>query len=380
LGAVIRSIVAPKGHATTFVELFFDLIFVFSITQVVGVLHHDLSWSGVGHAILVFWLVWWAWTQFTWALNPADTTHPFIEMGTLAATAVAFFMAVSIPASFAGRALGFAVTYVLVRGIGLWMYARVARANSEGQHAAVRLFTVVSTGGMVAVLVGGWAGGATQLWLWGAAILLDIVAALIAARSEQWGIHAEHFAERHGLIVIVALGETLIVAGAGLAQAEFVGALVGVAFLGVLVSCALWWSYFPVVKPMLEHALGSAATEVRGSMARDAFSLAHFPMLCGIIAYAVALEEALAHPSDPLVPAARLGLALGLLLYLGGSALAMWRATCGSPLARIAIAFVTAGAVVALPTLPATGALAMALTGFVVVALLDERRARRLQA
>ncbi len=246
-----RSIVAPKGHNTTFVELFFDLVFVFCITQVVGVLHHDLSWNGVGHAILIFWLVWWAWTQFTWALNPADATHPFVELGTLAATAVAFFMAVSIPAAFSGRALGFAVTYVLVRALGLWMYSQVARSNDAGQHAAVRLFSVVSTGGLVAVLAGGLVGGTTQVWLWAVAILLDVVAALVAGSADQWGIHAEHFTERHGLIVIIALGETLIVAGAGVAEADFVGDIVGVAFLGVLVSCALWWSYFPVVKPTL---------------------------------------------------------------------------------------------------------------------------------
>ena len=373
-----RSIVAPKGHNTTFVELFFDLVFVFCITQVVGVLHDDLSWRGVGHSILIFWLVWWAWTQFTWALNPADATHPFVELGTLAATAVAFFMAVSIPAAFAGRALGFAVTYVLVRALGLWIYSQVARSNDAGQHAAVRLFSVVSTGGLVAVLAGGLVGGTTQVWLWAVAILLDVVAALIAGSADQWGIHAEHFTERHGLIVIIALGETLIVAGAGVAEADFVGDIVGVAFLGVLVSCALWWSYFPVVKPTLEHALRSAPSEARGAMARDAFSLAHFPMLCGVIAYAVALEDAIAHPSDPLLPAARLALALGMLLFLSGSAFAMWRATCGYPLSRITIAAVTAGAVAALPTVPAAGALAMAFTGVVAVALLDERRARRL--
>ncbi len=113
-------------------------------------------------------------------------------------------------------------------------------------------------------------------------------------------------------------------------------------------------------------------------MARDAFSLAHFPMLCGVIAYAVALEDAIAHPSDPLLPAARLALALGMLLFLSGSAFAMWRATYGYPLSKITIAAFTAGAVAALPTVPAAGALAMAFTSVVAVALLDERRARRL--
>ena len=230
----------------------------------------------------------------------------------------------------------------------------------------------------MAVLVGGWAGGVLQVWLWGLAIALDVGAAVIAGQGKQWGIHAEHFAERHGLIVIIALGETLIVAGAGVAAAEFAGDLVGVALLGVLVSCGLWWTYFPVIKPTLEHALASTHGHARAAMARDAFSLAHFPMLCGVIAYAVALEDAIAHPSVPLAPAARLALALGLLLFLGGSALAMWRANCGHPVTRVTMAAITAGAVAALPTVPAAGALAMALTGVVAVALLDERSARRL--
>ncbi|MEQ1855201.1 MAG: low temperature requirement protein A [Longimicrobiales bacterium] len=373
-----RSIVAPKGHATTFVELFFDLIFVFCITQIVGLLHHDLTWVGVGHSILVFWLVWWAWTQFTWALNPADTTHPFVELGTLAATAIAFFMAVSIPESFSDRALGFAVTYVLVRSLGLWMYTQVARSNHPGQLAAVRLFAVVSTSGLIAVLAGGLLGRPAQTWLWGLAIGLDLVAALVAAGQKEWGIHAEHFAERHGLIVIVALGESLIVAAAGLAEGSFVGDVVGVAFLGVLVSCGLWWTYFPVVKPRLEHALAAAPGDVRGSMARDVYSLAHFPMLFGIVAYAVALEDAIAHPADPLPAAARLAMALGVLLFLSGTALAMWRATCGRPLPRLLVAALTAGTIGALATVPAVVSFAVALVGVVCVAVLDEVEARRL--
>src|SRR5687768_14561646 len=104
-----QTIVSPEDQKVTFVELFFDLVFVFSVTQVVGLLHDGLSWIVVGQAVLVFWLVWWAWTQFTWALNAADTTHPTVELGTLVATAVAFFMAVAVPEAFHDRALWFAV-------------------------------------------------------------------------------------------------------------------------------------------------------------------------------------------------------------------------------------------------------------------------------
>lgn len=372
-----RAITSPGDQSATFVELFFDLVFVFGITQIVGLLHHDMSWGGVGHSVLVFWLLWWAWTQFTWALNAADTTHPFVEFGTLVATAVAFFMAVSIPNTFDGHALWFGVSYVLVRALGLWIYARVASAD-PGQQAAVRLFGVASAGGLMAVLAGALVGGTSQTWLWGLAIALDVAAAVVAGRAQAWGIHAEHFAERHGLIVIIALGESLIVAAAGLTGADFTTDVIAVSFLGVLISCALWWTYFPVAKPELERALASTPAAERGRVARDVFSLAHFPMLCGVVAYAVALEEAIAHPGDPLAPSGRLALALGLLLFVGGTALAMWRATCGRPFVRVAIIVVTALVLVSIPGQPAFVSLALALVGVGLVALLDERRADRM--
>jgi low temperature requirement protein LtrA len=372
-----RAITSPGNQSATFVELFFDLVFVFCLTQIVGLLHHDLSWSGVGHSILVFWLVWWAWTQFTWALNAADTTHPLVELGTLIATAVAFFMAVAIPNSFGGHAIWFAVAYVLVRGLGLWIYAQVARAN-PGQHAAVRLFAGASTAGMVAVLVGAFVGGVGQTWIWSAAILLDVLAALIGGSAQGWDIHADHFAERHGLIVIIALGESLIVSAAGLTGAELTAALVAASILGVLTSCALWWTYFPIVKSELEHALAAVAPAKQGSTARDVYSLAHFPMLCGIVSYAVALEEAIAHPGEPLATSGRTALALGLLLFVGGTALAMWRATCGRPVARVAIIVVTATALLLLESEPAFASLSVALAGVALIAVLDERRAQRM--
>lgn len=374
-----RAITSPGDQSATFVELFFDLVFVFGLTQIVGLLHHDMSWAGVGRAMLVFWLVWWAWTQFTWALNAADTTHPFVELTTLAATAVAFFMSVAIPNSFAGHALWFGVSYVLVRGLGLWVYARVASAN-PGQHAAVRLFATASAGGLIAVLAGALAGGAAQAWLWGLAIVLDVMAALIGGRARDWNIHADHFAERHGLIVIIALGESLIVAAAGLTGSEFTGDLIAVSFLGVLIACALWWTYFPVAKPELEQALATVPPAEQGAMARDVFSLAHFPMLCGVVAYAVALEEAIAHPGDPLPSSGRLALALGLLLFVGGTAVAMWRATCGRPWSRAVIITAAAATLYLLSTLPAYGSLGVALAGVGLVAFLDGRRAERLRA
>jgi low temperature requirement protein LtrA len=229
-----QTIVSPEDQKVTFVELFFDLVFVFSVTQVVSLLHHGLGWSAVGQTILVFWLVWWAWSQFTWALNAADTTHHLVELGVLVATAVAFFMAVALPGAFQDRSLWFAVTYVLVRVIGLTLHASVA-SEDPLQRAAVRAFTLVSVGGLLAVLIGGLIGGTAQYWFWGLAILLDVVAAAVGGQAEGWNLHPDHFGERHCLFVIIALGETLIVAAGGVTDAVWTADLVAVAILAVAI-------------------------------------------------------------------------------------------------------------------------------------------------
>lgn len=373
-----RPIVSSEGQGASFVELFFDLVFVFGLTQLVAFLHHDLTWVGAGKATLIFWMVWWAWTQFTWALNSADATHPFVELATLGATAIAFFMAVAIPEAFGSGSRWFAVTYVLVRVVGLILYTSVASTHPQ-QRAAVRNFALLSTGGLVAAVLGGYLGGALQVYLWGATILLDIVAALVAGESAHWKLYAEHFAERHGLVVIIALGESLIVAAGGLVGVDFAGDVLGVAILAVLISCGLWWTYFPIAKPELERALAAIEGVEQTRMARDAFTLAHFPMLCGVIAYAVGLEDALAHPSDPLSAEGRLAIALGLMLFVGGTAIAMWRATCGNPTQRVVISGAAALGVYLAAGIPPAGTLGIAFAGVGIIAFLDERGAERLR-
>ena len=367
-----KPIVSPEDQSATFIELFFDLVFVFSVTQVVGLFHGELNWTVVGQAILVFWLVWWAWTQFTWALNAADTTHHLVELGTLVATAVAFFMAVALPDAFQGRGLWFAVPYVLGRVIGLTLYAWVASADPS-QRAAVRNFAVVSLGGLAAVLIGGFMGGAMQYWFWGLAILLDIIAAAVGGQAEGWNLHPEHFGERHGLFVIIALGETLIVAAGGVTGVPWTGSLIVIAVLAVAITCGLWWSYFTRAKPELDRALESSHGAEQSTMARDVFSLIHFPMLCGVIAYAVAIEEAIAHPAEPLQFAGRIALAAGLVLFVGGMAVAIWRATRRLFLPRLILSAGTAILVVAVTGVAPLLTLAIAFAGILVIVALEQR-------
>jgi low temperature requirement protein LtrA len=222
-------------------------------------------------------------------------------------------------------------------------------------------------------------GGTAQYWLWGLAILLDVLAALLGARSESWDIHPDHFVERHGLIIIIALGEGLIVAASGLAGVERTSALVAVAVLSVGVACGLWWSYFPYVKPALEAALHHASGARQSMMARDAFSLAHFPMLCGIIGFAAAVEEAVRHPADALTVQGRWALAVGVALFLWGTALAKWRCVGTLHVSRFGVVAATTVAVAFWPA-RSWGSLLLALGGVTALVAMEQREVEKRRA
>ncbi|MFV1988973.1 MAG: low temperature requirement protein A, partial [Gemmatimonadota bacterium] len=372
--AQTRSIVSPHDQSVTFVELFFDLVFVYSVTQVVGHLHHHLDWVGVGQSVLVFWLVWWAWTQFTWALNAADTTHVSVEIVTLLATGVAFFMAVALPGAFTAGPLLFAIPYVVVRAIGLGLYARVAWEASESQHASVRSFALMSVGGLAAVIGGAVAGGTTQYWLWGIAILLDVIAAFAVGGTDGWDLHPEHFAERHGLFVIIALGESLIVAAAGLTQAEFSVTVLLVGALAVGTTCALWWTYFACAKPTLDEELERRTGAELSQLARDAYTLLHFPLALGVIAFASAIEGIVAHPSEPLDLANRFALGVGVVLFTGTMSVALWRATGKLHALRLGLSLATCVAIVAVGGVVPIFTLSIAFAGSLLIGVLEHRK------
>jgi low temperature requirement protein LtrA len=363
------SIVSPDDQKVTFVELFFDLVFVYCVTQVASLIHGHFDLTSAGAALVVFWLVWWAWTQFTWALNAANTDHHRVQVVTLLATAIAFLMGVGIPRALGDEALWFAAPYVAVRVVGLLLYYWVAWGD-PAQRQAVNIFALFSLGGLAVVLAGALMGGPPQYWLWGLAIALDLVAAGIGGNREGWNLHPDHFVERHGLIVIIALGETLIVAAAGLADAAKTGAVIATAVLAVAVTCGLWWTYFHGVRLTFEHALASRTGHARSCLARDVFSVLHFPMLCGVIAMAAATEEALTHPNDTLTADGRIFLAAGAVLFVCGTAAATWRAAGHVHPWRWILA-PGAGAAVAMLATPPWMALAILLTMLVIISALE---------
>jgi low temperature requirement protein LtrA len=331
---------APEAQPVTFVELFFDLVFVFAVTEVTALTAEHLDPGGVARSAVLFWLIWWAWTQFTWTLSPADTQHTVVRALTLAATAAAFVMAASIPNAYEDGPFWFAVPYVLIRALGLGLQVRVDKERSV-DGAMSTTWVWVSTVGLGVVLLGGAVDDPARTWVWVAAIVIDLVAAGLAAGDAVWDLDTAHFSERHGLFVIIALGESLIVAGTTVASDERSNALAMAAGGVLVVACLLWWTYFGQLKETMEQAFAAAPPEEVGAVARDAYSLGHFPLICGIILFAVAVKEEIHHPDEPSPGGVVACLAVGVALFVGASAFAYWRTTGRVLVARLVILAVT---------------------------------------
>ena len=366
-----RSLHAPGEQPVAFVELFFDLVFVFAVTQITASTAKDLTWSGVARSLLLFWLIWWAWTQFTWTLNPADTLHRAVRAITLAATAAAFAMAASVRRAFAEDPLWFALPYVVVRVLGLWLQVKVDREQGAEDERTILRWTAGSAIGLVLVLIGAFVDPPARNWVWFAVIVADVIATSAAGRGKTWDLSPSHVSERHGLFVIIALGESLILAGSAVAGNERTVALVAVALASLALIALLWWSYFDWFKDELEHGLAAVPATELGRLTRDAFSLTHYPLMMGIVFIAAAVEEIMLHPQDSAPRKVLLSLAGGLVLFLGSTVLAYGR-THRKLLTRRLVITVVAGLVVAmLPETVPWVALAIAAAGVLALIIAE---------
>ena len=192
-------------------ELFFDLVFVYAITQVVKLIIHDLTPSGVFHGLLVLALLWWGWGNFTWATNSVDLSPRWVRVGVLVGMAPVFVMSQAVPFAFEGQGLWVAVGYVIVRAIALWLSWLGARDDEE-QARGIRLYASAGVIGPVLIIIGTFMGDGMQWW-WLAGFVAELAASGVAGQAE-WHLAPGHFAERHGLIIIIALGEAIIAVGA----------------------------------------------------------------------------------------------------------------------------------------------------------------------
>jgi low temperature requirement protein LtrA len=359
-----------EEQGATFVELFFDLVFVFAVTQVAGVLAHDPTWMGVFHGLVIFWLVWWAWTQYTWSLNEADTEHHAVRLITLTSTAIAFVMAVTIPVLAEPIGWLFPLSYLILRITGIGLQWLLAGGDSEWARA-VRVWTLTSSAGLIAVVGAILLPPQYRYQALAVAALLDVGAALRAGRNE-WRLYPKHFAERHGLFVIIALGEALIAAGVSATGQDLDEGLLVVTVTVVAAACGLWWTYFGWAKDALEAGLVAQPAARVGRYARDVYSFAHYPLLFGVIGFAVAIEEAMAHPKTVLEPSGVVALIAGVLLFIGGTALALALGGVKVPLMRwVGLAVIAASTPLALAA-PAWLALSV-VAGLVILLALVER-------
>jgi low temperature requirement protein LtrA len=368
----VTSIRGTEEQGATFVELFFDLVFVFAVTQVTASLAHDLTVSGLGRALIVFWLVWWAWTQYTWSLNQADTEHVRIRFITLLATALAFLMAVTVPLITTEWGWLFALAYLVLRMVGISLQLRLS-GNDIVWARSVQTWALMSSLGLLAILTAMFLPPDRRFLALGAAAILDVIAALRAGRTE-WRLFPGHFSERHGLFVIIALGEALIAAGVTLSDQPLSGRLLMVAVTAVAGTCALWWTYFGWAKDRLEVAMRSQSPARLGRYARDVYSFGHFPLILGVIGYAISVEETIAHPQDPLAVPGMLALGFGVGLIVGGTALALTMAGVRVPAVRWWMMIVLLASIPTLGLIPAWVALALVSLLVAVLALVEERR------
>lgn len=312
-----------EERKTSYLELFFDLVFVFAITQVTSLILEDTSAAGFARAALVLGLVWWAWSAYAWMTNAIDVDNFVTRLIVLAAMAAAFFMALAVPDAYQDEGVWFAVAYFTVRILNTTLFSWGVRHDPGQLRATFRLAPWFLVAALVA-LVGGFADADNRAYFWLASLTIDVVGTLTVARA-NWRVSPTHFAERFALIVIIALGESIVAIGLATSDLErdltFALSVV-IAFAGV---AALWWAYFDFTAIAAERALIRASPEARVSLARDVFTFFHYPIVLGIILYAVAAKKTLAHPSDPLSGAGRWALGLGVAFFLSGFVLARFR-------------------------------------------------------
>ena len=370
-----KDLTTPERQGADFVELFFDLIFVYAITRITGMTAHHLDAVHILQSMLIFWLIWWGWTQFTWALNAANTRLAQVRMMVLIATGIAFVMASSVDEAFGDGVMWFVVPYILIRLIGLALYIRVTTNLSE-MNSAVKDYALPSILGLIAVFAGGLADPSYRAFWWIGAIVLDMLAGYLGGRSEGWDLQTNHFAERHGLIVIIALGESLIVAANAIDSQARSHDLLIVGGLAVMITCLLWWSYFAWINEHMEDHFEKTSGSIQARLARDTYSFIHFPLVMGIIGVSVGFELILGHPHDMLSPSVAHALCVGYALFVGSTAVSVYRSSKLILLPRMIILVLTLTAIELSIGHSPKIALSMIVIGLIVTITLEWKKCR----
>ena len=305
-----------EGERVLPLELFFDLVFVLALTQCTALMAGKPTWSGLAEGMLVLAVLWWSWTGYTWLTSVVDPEEGAVRIAIFAAMAALLIVSICVPEAFDSLALEFALAYGAVRAGQIALFVLASRDDAALRKSVTGL--ALSTAIGVSLLVGAsLLDGLAQGALWALALLLDMGGPYLFG-SEGWRLVPEHFSERHGLIIIIALGESIVAIGAG-AEAHLTAGIAAAAVVGVSLSAALWWIYFDVVALVSARRLVRAAEgRERNELARDSYSYLHFPMVAGVVLVAVALKKTLAEVDDPLTTVTAFALLGGVGFYLLG--------------------------------------------------------------
>ena len=304
---------------TSPVELLWDLVFVFAVTQVTTLLSHDLSWTGFGHGMLLLALVWWAWSAFVWAANAEQEESRVLRGILLVAMVFVFVAGLALPEAFGDEALLFACCYAAVRLLHLALYAE-ASWTGRASWSAIAGFTATVVIGLVLLVVGAFADEAARALLWTLAVLIDYAGPAWLTRERLRGLQrvaVAHFAERYSLFVIICLGESIVAIGLSANGQPLDSRLTTGVALGLLATVGLWWTYFDRFASTAETRLREHDDPVLA--AADGYSYLHLVIVAGIIVFAVGMKATIHDLDEPLSSAARLALCGGVAVYLAGN-------------------------------------------------------------
>jgi len=364
-------------------ELFFDLVFVFAFTQVTLLMSENPTWEGLGQGLLVLAAVWWAWGGYAWLTNNLNSDDGIARFGLLSAMATMLIAALAVPDAFGDDAEIFGIAYMVVRIIHILVYTYGA-PELDIRGAITNLAPGLLIGPAL-LLISCFLEGGAQAGLWIVALLVDYATPYIRDVS-GFRVSPAHFAHRFGLIVIIALGESIVAIGAGIDGGELSAGVIAAALAGIALAGAQWWAYFDVVAIAAEQKLAEATGIVRNRLARDAWGVMHGLLIAGIILTALGVKKTVGDVDEPLTTIPAVALCAGVALYLLGHVVVRYRGfgsvnrqrTFAAVIALALIPFATS--VDALASLLAVTALMVALVTYEVLTLRERRAELRATA
>jgi low temperature requirement protein LtrA len=305
---------AEREERVTPLELFFDLVFVFAFTQVTTVLTTHPTWNGLGHALLLLVALWWAWASYAWLTNTVDPNEALVWGTMIVASGAMFVGALAVPEALGAHGAVFGLAFLLVALMWLALYALSARGDPDLLQAVLRV-APFSIAGATVIAIAGFVHGGLKPTLWLVALAGGFLGPLFI-RLSGWSLHPAHFVERHGLIVIIAIGESLAAIGLGARRGGLGAGVIVAAVLGFAVAASFWLAYFDFFTIRAQQLLGERSGEQRVVLARDVFTYMHLPMVVGIVLFAFAMKETLGDVDQKLSGIPAVALCGGPALYV----------------------------------------------------------------